>query len=255
MERLMSLERIQNEFIQFLYTLKPADEQKNHIRSHFLDPQYPDPHNGLKVYRGNLVFGLIGAMQESYVFTKVLLGEDNFNFFCREFLYQNPSQNSDLIQYGGGFGELLSTREELKSLAFIPDVARLEWALERAFYSQEEPSFSGDITQSWQNALPVFKKAVQLIKTQYKIHEAWLAFTDKGEEGISLEMFKKEPENLVVWADKGRPRVTPVNGTLAACIDGVLQGKDVSMMIQSGLTEQNMLEAYRFAIKQGWIVQ
>ncbi|HTA76891.1 MAG TPA: DNA-binding domain-containing protein, partial [bacterium] len=219
------------------------------------DPQYPDPHNGLKVYRGNLVFGLIGAMQESYGFTKVLLGEDNFNFFCREFLYQNPSQDSDLIQYGAGFGELLSTREELKSLAFISDVARLEWALERAFYAKAEPSFLGDITQSWQNALPIFKKAVQLVRTQYKIHEAWLAFTEKGEEGIGLEMFKKEPENLVVWSDEGSPRVTPVNSILAACMEGVLRDQDAAAMIQTGLTEQNMIEAYRFAIKQGWIAR
>ena len=60
----MSLEQLQKEFIEFLYTAKPGEEQKNHIRSYFLDPQHSDPHNGLKIYRGNLVFGLIGAMKK-----------------------------------------------------------------------------------------------------------------------------------------------------------------------------------------------
>jgi hypothetical protein len=252
----MSLEQIQNEFIQFLYTLKPVKEQEANIRSYFLDPQHPDPHNGLKVYRSNLIFGLIGAMKDSYVFTKVLLGESNFNFFCRDFLYQNPSHNADLIQYGAGFGKFLSTREEIKKIAFIADVARLEWALERAFYSGVEKSFSGDVSQSWKNAVPVFKKAVQLVRTHYKIHEAWLSFTEKGEEGISLEMFKPETEYLIVWSDSGSPRVTPVNNTLAVCIEGAIQGKDASSIILStGLSEENLLEAYRFAIRQGWIAQ
>jgi hypothetical protein len=252
----VSLEQLQNEFIEFLYTLKPASEQETTIRSRFLDPQYPDPHNGLKVYRGNLVFGLIGAMQETYVFTKVLLGESNFNFFCRDFLYQNPSHNADLIQFGGGFGEFLSQREEINHIAFIADVARLEWALERAFYSGAEKTFSGEISQSWKNALPVFKKSVQLVRTRYKIHEAWLGFMEKGEEGIALEMFKQEPEYLMVWSDKGSPRVTPVNNTLATCIEGAIEGKNSSNIIQTtGLSEENMLEAYRFAIRQGWIAQ
>ena len=252
----MSLEQIQNEFIQFLYALKPAEEQKTLIRSYFLDPQHPDPHNGLKVYRGNLVFGLIGAMKETYVFTKVLLGESNFNFFCRDFLYQNPSHDADLIQYGGGFGEFLSTREEINHIAFISDVARLEWALEHAFYSGAEKTFSGNISQSWKNDLPVFKRSVQLVRTRYKIHEAWLSFMEKGEEGIVLEMFKQEPEYLMIWSDEGSPRVTPVNNTLATCIEGALQGKNASMIIQvAGVSEENMLEAYRFAIRQGWIAQ
>ncbi len=250
----MSLEQIQNEFIEFLYTPKPGEEQKSHIRSYFLDPKHSDPHNGLKIYRGNLVFGLIGAMKETYVFTWVLLGENNFNFFSRDFLYQNPSHNSDLIQYGEGFGEFLAAREEIQHLAFIPEVARLEWALERAFYAKPENSFSGELPENWRETQPRFKNSVQLVQSGYKIHEAWLNFTEKGEKGFEGEMFKKEPESLVVWSDQGRPRVTPVNEILALWIKGALEGKTTSSLVQStGLLEENVKEAYRFAIQQGWI--
>jgi hypothetical protein len=250
----MSLEKIQNEFIDYLYTLKPAGEQLAQIRSYFENPQRPDPHGGLKVYRGNLLFGIIGAMKESYVMTKVLLGENNFNFFVRDFLFQNPSTNSDLIQYGGGFGDFLSTRKEIEHLAFLSDVARLEWALERAFYAQPEPSFLGELSADWQKTVPVLKGSVQLLSTRYRVHEAWLAFTDKGEEGINHGMFKAEPEYLVIWSDEGAPRVTPVNETFAEWMEGVQVGKSSDAMTQEkSLSEENALEAYRFALRQGWI--
>jgi hypothetical protein len=250
----VSLEQIQNEFIEFLYTPKPGEEQKNLIRSYFLDPQQPDPHNGLKVYRGNLVFGLIGAMKETYVFTRFLLGEQNFNFFCRDFLYQNPSRDSDLIQYGEGFGKFLTTRMEIAHLVFIPEVARLEWALERVFYAKPEPSFTGELPENWKELKPRFKNSVRLIQSPFKIHEAWLGFTENGEAGFEGEMFKKEPESLVVWSDNGSPRVTPVNEMMAAWMKGSLLDQTASSIAKStGLLEENLLEAYRFAIRQGWM--
>jgi hypothetical protein len=252
----VSLEQIQNEFIEFLYTPRPEEEQKNHIRSYFLDPKHPDPYNGLKVYRGNLVFGLIGAMKETYVFTRVLLGENNFNFFCRDFLYQNPSHDSDLIQYGEGFGEFLAARAEIAHLAFIPEVTRLEWALERVFYAKPEDSFMGELPENWRESKPRFKNSVHLVQSQYKIHEAWLNFTEKGEAGFEGKLFKKEPESLVVWSDKGSPRATPVNETLAIWMKETIAGKTASSIVQSmGLSEENVLEAYRFAARQGWIAR
>ena len=250
----MSLEQIQNEFIEFLYTPKPGEEQKNHIRSYFLDPQHSDPHNGLKIYRGNLVFGLIGAMKETYVFTRVLLGENNFNFFSRDFLYQNPSRDSDLIQYGGGFGDFLAGREEIQHLAFIPEVARLEWALERAFYAPPEPSLTGELPEIGRESKLRFKNSVRLVQSAYKIHKAWAGFTEKGVDGFEGEMFKKEPESLVVWSDEGSPRVTPVNEILMTVMKETMAGKTTSALVRStGLSEENVREAYWFTLKQGWI--
>jgi hypothetical protein len=246
----VSLEQIQNEFIEFLYTPRPGEEQKNHIRSYFLDPQHADPHSGLKVYRENLVFGLISAMKETYVFTRVLLGENNFNFFCRDYLYQNPSRDSDLIQYGEGFGEFLATRGEIAHLAFIAEVARLEWALERVFYAKPEDSFTGEEPEIGRESKPRLKKSVRLVQSPYKIHEAWLNFIEKGEAGFEGKMFKMEPELLVVWSDNGSPRVTLVSEIFVVWMKKVIEGKTSSLLLN-----ENDLEAYRFAARQGWIAR
>ncbi len=248
----MSLEQIQNEFMGYLYAPQPTPEQQSHIRDLFLSLESPDPHGGMKIYRHNLVFGLIGVLKETYVFSGVLLGARNFKFFCREFLYQNPSRNQDLIQYGEGFGDFLSGRDELKNLPFIPEVARLEWALERAFYASPElgpalapqKDLAGEESQNpgWK-----LKSSVQLVRSTYRIHEAWLRFHEQGIEKIEGSLFKSGVENLVVWAEEGVPRVTPVNDPVAQWLEAAALGKD------SGLLKDSLEEIFHFVSRQGWI--
>lgn len=233
----MSLEQTQKDFMEYLYTPKPGQEQQDHIRGLFLGPHSPDPHGGMTIYRRNLVFGLISAMKETYVFSRVLLGEKNFNFFCREYIYQYPSHDTDLIQYGQSFGEFLNGRVELESLAFIADVARLEWALERVFYAAPE------IPTRTDPDLPALKKSVQLVRTRYRVHEAWFQFHENGEEGIQKELFKPGTENLVVWPKEGQPQVTTVNDEIAVWLEKV-------RLDPFELGNGNVFQS---ALKQGWI--
>ena len=226
---------MQKDFIEYLYTSKPGQDQQAHIREFFLDAGSPDPHGGMTIYRRNLVFGLISAMKETYVFCRVLLGEKNFNFFCREYLYQFPSHDTDLIQYGESFGEFLSGREEIQDLVFIADVARLEWAVERVYYAGPEPVKDPEF--------PALKKSLRLVRVRYHIHEAWLGFHEKGEEGFEKELFKQGPENLVVWSKEGQPQVTPVSEEVAVWLEK-------SRLDPSGLEKGS---AFSFAVQQGWI--
>ncbi len=233
----MSLERMQKDFMEYLYASKPTEEQREHIRGFFLDPHSPDPHGGMTIYRRNLVFGLISAMKETYIFCRVLLGEKNFNFFCREYIYQHPSHDTDLIQYGESFGEFLSGREEIDSLAFIADAARLEWALERSFYAAPEIPVKID------PKFPALKNSVQLVRSRYHVHEAWLRFHEKGEEGIQNELFKPGAENLVVWSKEGQPQVTRVNDEMAVWLEKV---KLDPLKLEKG-------GPFQSAVQQGWI--
>jgi hypothetical protein len=225
----LSLETVQKEFIGYLYSPKPTEDQQALVRSYFFDPASPDPYGGLTIYRRNLVFGIIRAMRETYGFCLALLGEKNFHFLCREYLYGHPSYDSDLIQYGGDFAQFLGGREELRDLSFIPDVAGLEWALERAFYA---PPARGS----------ALKPSVRLVRTRYHVHEAWKSFQERGVEGIDREQFRSGEERLAVWAQDGTPRVMPLDEKTAAWLEKAIG-------TPSKLEQGAVLE---FAVRQGW---
>ncbi|MGH7739126.1 MAG: HvfC/BufC family peptide modification chaperone [bacterium] len=227
----MSLEKAQREFIQYLYTPKPAEAQQSQTREWFWSEDKPDPGNGLKIYRRNLVFGMLEVLKDTYSFTRELLGENNFNFLGREYIYTHPSENTDLTLYGGGFGGFLAGRPEIAAWPYLADVARLEWARDRAFYAPPEAAPAP-------NAVSVrLKTSVTLIASPFKILGPWEIFTEGGLAALAQDPFEPEPEFLVVWAHLGEPQVAAVSPTLAGLIQ-TAEGKDVSWVDWSFLEEK-----------------
>jgi len=111
-------------------------------------------------------------------------------FLCREFIYEHPSKSFDVTDYGAYFPDFLISRNEVRDFPFLPDIARLEWAAERAFYS---PRFGS------------------LIQTQYEVSRSYLAFLEGGTEALEENPFKKGEERIVVSARQGYARITLVN--------------------------------------------
>ncbi len=50
-----------------------------------------------------------------------------------------PSRSGDLNDFGGEFGDFLAGWPPAAQLPYLPDVARLEWAVERVFHAAEVP--------------------------------------------------------------------------------------------------------------------
>jgi hypothetical protein len=251
----MSLDQIQRDFIRYLYAPQVSLEQQTQVRELFLRPEKPDPGNGLKTYRNNLIFALIQALRDTYGFTQALLGRENFSFFCRDYIYSHPSNHPDLIQYGGDFADFLAGREEIKHLPFIGDVARLEWAKDRAFYAPPEESASWD---DWKKSKFPFrmKTSVSLIQSPYQIFNDYESFENGGIEAISDKPFPPGEEHLVVWSDQGTPRVIPVTLETAVFIKATRQGRSLEEIYQEQVFSQNP-NAFKSCVfslfQQGWV--
>ncbi|HVM31610.1 MAG TPA: DNA-binding domain-containing protein [bacterium] len=252
----MSLDDSQKEFIRFLYAPRPDPGQKARVREMFLREDKPDPGNGMKVYRNNLVFGILQALQDTYGFTRALLGANNFNFLGREYLYANPSRHSDLTVYGGGFGDFLAGRAEVAAWPFLADVARLEWARDRAFYAppQEAPRFFPAKLQPG-TSLQI-RRSLTLIQSPYGLLEPFELFKEKGLEALPEGPFKPGPEHLAVWAEGGEPRQRRVSSEVALVIRESRAGKNLEAIGELepfGRAPQKLSEALLFLSDQGWV--
>lgn len=186
----MTLSETQSKFLELVYSPK-FDALAEAWAEQHLKRGPVTTKSGFKIYRKNLVFGLCGALQKTFPFCCYLLGETNFTFLCRDYIYENPSRSSDVIDYGANFPDFLVVRGEIRDLPFLPDIARLEWAAERAFYS---PGFES------------------LIQTRYEISRSYLAFVEEGTEAVEENPFRKGVERIVVSAKEGLPHITWVDG-------------------------------------------
>ena len=89
-----------------------------------------DPRIG--VYR-NTVFGNYrNALAATYRVVRDLTGAPFFDTAVEAFARAHPSSGGDLNVYGGTFPDFLASYPHAAGLAYLPDVARLEWALDEA---------------------------------------------------------------------------------------------------------------------------
>lgn len=91
------------------------------------------------VYRNNVVAGLIGALADAYPVVLRLVGLEFFRAMAAAYVTRHPPQSPILLAYGAGFPRFLSSFPPVKSLPYLPDVARIERAWVEAYHAPDQP--------------------------------------------------------------------------------------------------------------------
>ena len=94
------------------------------------------------VYRNNVAVSLTEALETAFPATKRLLGDNNFRALAGRFLRQSPPDSPLMMHYGAGFADFLTGIEALSSMAYLPDIARLEQSLRRAYHAIDDTPIS-----------------------------------------------------------------------------------------------------------------
>lgn len=143
-----------------------------------VDPQGRPVGKRFQVYRNNVVVGLIDALRDSFPVIVKLLGDDNFNAIAGVFVRAHPPKSPLMMFYGDAFADFLTGFEPLAHLGYLPDVARLEQALRRAYHAADRPVFDPALLQhltpdQLMTAQIFLAPAVHLIRSDWPIHAIW----------------------------------------------------------------------------------
>ena len=160
-----------------------------------LNPDHPAP-DGLSdgrgraagrrydIYRNNVTASLAEALATGFPAVTRLIGEENMKGLARMHLRATPPNSPVLAHYGEGFPAFLASVEALAPYPYLPDVARLELALRRAYNAAD----SAPMPPERLAALPVdqliasqiaLAPATGLVRSAYPVHDIW-AFTLHG---------------------------------------------------------------------------
>jgi hypothetical protein len=97
--------------------------------------------SGHAVYHRNVFANWHGALASTYPVVRRLVGEAFFREAARRFGIEHPSASGDLHRYGASFPDFLGAYSFARSLPYLPDVARLEWACHESFHAADAPRF------------------------------------------------------------------------------------------------------------------
>lgn len=137
------------------------------------------------VYRNNVAVSLTEALREGFPVVSKLLGQQNMDGLSGLYLRAHPPNSPLMMFYGESLPDFISGLPQLSHLGYLPDVARLELAMRRAYHAADTiPINPEDLGALNPDALMAaqFKlaPAVQLIRSAWPVHAIWRFNTEDG---------------------------------------------------------------------------
>jgi Putative DNA-binding domain len=115
-----------------------AAAQRDFMAALFAAGEPADPR--LALYRRNVAAKLGDALAESHPVVLRLVGTPFFDEAARRFALAHPPDCGDLHAFGG-FAAFLEGYAPARDLGYLPDVARLEWAVHESYHAADAPPF------------------------------------------------------------------------------------------------------------------
>jgi Putative DNA-binding domain len=175
------------------------------------------PERRLALYRNNVFFSLRRVLEGTFPATRRLLGSERFAEIALAFIGAAPPDRPQLLAYGASFPAFVERWAEATSVACLADVARLEWALEEAYYAPDAPPLSAAALA----AIPTARYArlrfdlhpsLRLIRSTGPVFTLWRAAIDASTEAISAALRKVDAEQAMAV----RPAMTVTTRPIAA---------------------------------------
>ena len=93
------------------------------------------PERHFQVYRNNVFESLTNALKAVYPVVERLVGEGFFRYAAASYIPVHRPESGNLHDFGGNFAGFLSSFPPARELVYLPDVARLEWAMQESFHA------------------------------------------------------------------------------------------------------------------------
>lgn len=144
------------------------------------------------IYRNNYVASLAGALEATYPAIARLVGAENFAFLAHAYCRRHPPAEPSLHAYGGGFADHVAGIEAaVAELPFLPDLARLEWAVNEAYFAADAApllaeSLAGLAPDDYARLRLTLHPTARLVASDHPVWHLW--------DAESLEAI--EPEDL-----------------------------------------------------------
>lgn len=135
------------------------------------------------VYRNNVAVSLRAALGAGFPALRKLLGADFFDAMAGLFLRAHPPGSPVLALWGDDLPGFLAAFPPVAHLPYLPDVARLELALRRAYHAAD----AAPLATAALAALPpdrlarlrfTLAPAVQLLRSDWPVLSIWRAAAD-----------------------------------------------------------------------------
>lgn len=200
----------------------------------------------LRIYRANSRVALREALAKSFPTVKEVVGEAFFNAMADAYAVAQPPQDPALTHYGEGFADFVAAFPPAQTLAYLADVARLDWAWLRAFFAADTPAegaaaLAGLDGEAIADARLVLAPSVGLTGSPHAAYAIWAAVRASDQD--ALRAVGAGPSRALVWKHDGAVRHRALSTGEHAFFHAVAEGAAVGAALQAGVTAEPAFRA------------
>lgn len=125
----------------------------------------------LAVYRHHMFTSLTAALESTYPVVARLVDPRFFRYAAHRYVRDHPPSSPCLFDYGAALPDFLAAFEPCRHLAYLPDVARLEWAMNAALHAPEAPAIAPEALRA--TAAVALHPSVTLLTSAWPVDAIW----------------------------------------------------------------------------------
>ena len=192
----------------------------------------------LAIYRANVAASVTKALVAAYPVVRQVVGDAFFDGLARAYSRLVPSTSGDLFDYGAAFAGFVAEFPHAQSLPYLPDLARLEWAVHRAYGAEDAEAWD---RQTLARVAPAQQSAIRfewaagtaIVDSHFPVARVWLIHQSdfKGEFRVDWSV----RERALVSRDGFRVVVSILGAGDAAFIASSLAGAALGASVETAL--------------------
>ena len=126
----LPLRELQQAFAAAVLDNQPA------VLAHVRDGIFPAARH-VQVYRNNTFANLTDALAACYPVVRRLVGAGFFDYAADAYIRHHPPASGNLHDFGAELADFIAAFPPAQSLAYLPEVARLEWAWQQSYHAAD----------------------------------------------------------------------------------------------------------------------
>ena len=169
----------------------------------------------LNTYQNNFRQSLSEVLSGTFQTVTTLVGEDFMSQMSQTYALKNPPKKACLHDYGEDFPEFIETFPPAQSLAYLADMARIDWAANRAYHALDisvlSPQNMAELDLSTPNLKLTLHPSVSLIHSKFAIHDIRQYVRDKDRQNNENFNIEEKEAYLLITRQNYQVSIQEIN--------------------------------------------
>lgn len=190
----------------------------------------------IAVYRNTVRGSLADVVAAAFPVTQRIVGAPFFAALAGRYAVDQPPRQPQLSSYGAGFPDFIA-RDPRHGLAYLADVARLEWARGESYFAADAPALAPAAIaalapEALEAAVLLLHPATRLVRSRFPILHIWKVNQPDVADVPAVDM--AAAENVLVSRSAGRVNLRAVSAGDAAFIAAIQTGRTLGAAVAGG---------------------